>query len=161
MIPAQSRHELVERLIVEISRWVASEPTLRGMALVGSYARGTARIDSDVDLILLTAKVEQGGSTEWLGEVDWQSLGVSPEASRFVRYGVMSSHHVRLDNGLEVEFGFAPVTWASERPVDEGTRRVVSDGCRVVYDPDGLLADVCAEVAKARHSRGKSTEGRR
>ena len=42
--------------------------------------------------------------------------------------------------------GIASPSWASTDPVDEGTRRVVEDGMRIVYDPDRLLvrlADAC------------------
>ena len=33
--------------------WAAHQPTIAGVALVGSYARGEARPDSDSDVVLL------------------------------------------------------------------------------------------------------------
>jgi hypothetical protein len=33
-----------------------------------------------------------------------------------------------------------PPTWAATDPVEGGTRRVVTDGMSIVYDPEGLLA---------------------
>jgi uncharacterized protein len=33
--------------------WAAHQPTIAGVALVGSYARGEARPDSDIDVVLL------------------------------------------------------------------------------------------------------------
>ncbi len=32
--------------------------------------------------------------------------------------------------------------WAGTEPVDPGTRRVVTDGVRVLHDPEQLLADL-------------------
>jgi hypothetical protein len=43
-------------------------------------------------------------------------------------------------DGLEVEFGFTTPDWAAA-PLDEGTRRVVRDGLRVLFDrADALTA---------------------
>jgi hypothetical protein len=33
-----------------------------------------------------------------------------------------------------------PPRWASTEPVDAGTRKVVTDGMRILYDPDGRLS---------------------
>jgi hypothetical protein len=45
-----------------------------------------------------------------------------------------------LEDGLEVEVGIAEPVWAATDPVDPGTRRVVTDGLRILHDPDGRLA---------------------
>jgi predicted nucleotidyltransferase len=34
--------------------WASSQADVQGIALVGSYARGAARDDSDIDLVILT-----------------------------------------------------------------------------------------------------------
>jgi hypothetical protein len=36
--------------------------------------------------------------------------------------------------------GITALAWASTDPVDEGTRRVVTDGLRVLYDPEDIFA---------------------
>jgi hypothetical protein len=36
--------------------------------------------------------------------------------------------------------GIAEPAWAATNPVDPGTRRVVTDGLRILHDPDGRLA---------------------
>jgi predicted nucleotidyltransferase len=41
-------------IIDAIVIWATAEPTIKALALVGSHARGTARADSDIDLVLLT-----------------------------------------------------------------------------------------------------------
>ena len=79
-------------------------------------------------------------TTSWLDAIDWKSTGVGPTTRRDALYGALWSRHVRVDDGLEVEFGFAPLSWATRDPPDPGTARVISGGCRVLYDPDAMLA---------------------
>jgi hypothetical protein len=49
-----------------------------------------------------------------------------------------------LEGGLEVEVGLTEPAWAATDPVDPGTRRVVTDGMRILRDPDGRLAALAA-----------------
>jgi hypothetical protein len=51
----------------------------------------------------------------------------------------------RLRSGLLVEFGFASAGWAVV-PLEAGTRRVLEDGHRVLFD-DGILT-AASEAAK-------------
>jgi hypothetical protein len=49
------------------------------------------------------------------------------------------------------------VRGAATDPVDEGTRRVVTDGMSVVFDPKGVLAgllDACGRSEAMEGSRG-------
>jgi len=126
---------VVDGFLDRVARWAGERGDVRAVALVGSHARGTARPDSDVDLMLLTerprALVED---TAWLtgfGRV----LRVVAED-----WGRVTSLRVWYAEGLEVEFGLATVEWAT-RP-DEGTHRVLGDGMRVLLDPDGIFARV-------------------
>lgn len=63
----------------------------------------------------------------------------------------MWSRHVHLDSSnacsTEVEFSFGRSSWASIALLDPGTQRVVSDGCRVLYDPEGILAQLTKFVS--------------
>ena len=115
---------------------------------MGSHARGTARADSDIDIVVLAEDHEAFHADDWLDEIDWGRSGVRPVGWRDIQYGVPWSRHVRLDDDLEVEFGFAPRSWASTAPLDPGTRRIVSDGCRILHDPDGLLTALWVSVSK-------------
>ena len=42
-----------ERILQIIVDWVKKQPTIQAAAVVGSHARGTARAESDIDLVLL------------------------------------------------------------------------------------------------------------
>jgi hypothetical protein len=44
-----------------------------------------------------------------------------------------------IPSGLEIELGVGTPRWASVEPIDAGTRKVVTDGMRVLHDPDELL----------------------
>jgi SAM-dependent methyltransferase len=140
--------ERTESLLEVIRAWAEMHDEIRAIALVGSRARGTARPRSDIDLVLLVLDPEAFRADDsWLDAMDWKSTGVRPATRRDVQYGALWSRHVRLDDGLEVEFGFAPLSWANSDPVDAGTKLVISHGCRVLYDPDALLAGITTGLA--------------
>jgi hypothetical protein len=135
-----------EKVLVEVMQW-AEARSFSGLALVGSYARGQARERSDIDLVLLANDPDVfRQDAAWLTEIAWSRAGVHPLAHEDAQYGAVWSRHVQLDNGLEIEFSFAPLSWADTTPIDPGTRRVVMDGCRILYDPGCVLAALCAAV---------------
>lgn len=136
----------VEQILVAVAEW-ANARSFRGLALVGSCARGRARQDSDIDLVLLADDPNVfREDMAWLTEIAWSRAGVRPIAHEDAQYGVVWSRHVQLDIGLEIEFGFAPLSWADAAPIDPGTRRVVTDGFRILYDPHCILTALCAAV---------------
>lgn len=136
--------DLVADLTADLA---ASRPDVRGAALIGSWARGTARPGSDVDLILLVDDV-----AAWFADGDWLDayarLGL-PRNISDENWGDVRSRRVDLGGGLEIEFGFASPAWAT-LPVDPGTAEVLRGGVRVLHDPDGALAAVVAHVHPAR-----------
>ena len=135
-------------LLEMVTAWAASRSDIVGVALVGSWARDAANLDSDVDFILLTPNPDAfRASTVWLAEIDRSRLGLSVQSCRDAKYGVVWSRHVELSDGVSVEFSFGFPSWAATCPCDAGTRSVVSSGCRVVFDPSGLLQNVVSHVA--------------
>lgn len=57
-------------------------------------------------------------------------------------WGVVTERRFRLPGGHEVEVGVGSPSWASVTTVEEGTRRVATDGLVALYDPDGLLEEL-------------------
>jgi hypothetical protein len=53
---------------------------------------------------------------------------------------------VRLKNGLVVEFGLSTPGWAA-LPLDAGTAKVLSDGCRIVVD-DGTISGALESIGR-------------
>jgi len=132
-------------LIAMIRAMVVTRDGLRALAVCGSWARGAARPESDLDLLLVAAdpaawRREQG----WVARLPYSEAGRTYRSHRNATYGVAWSAHIRLDPEAALELTFAPVAWAHTDPVDPGTRRVVSGGFRVVIDKDGALARLVA-----------------
>ncbi|MBK7890150.1 MAG: HIT domain-containing protein [Bdellovibrionales bacterium] len=121
-------------LIAKVTRWAEDQSGILGAMLVGSYAHGTARPDSDVDLMLFTSD-----PSIWLKTTDWLSQFGQVEKVEREQWGSVTSLRVYYRDSFEVEFNFASLLWASIDPVDAETLRVVSDGVRVLYDPHGAL----------------------
>lgn len=141
--PSNSVASVLEALL----GWARAREDVRGLALVGSHARGRARVGSDVDVVVLTASPAAfRADRSWVGAIDWSIAGGRVANWRDEEYGVVWSRHLRLASGAEVEISFAPLSWAAIAPLDPGTGRVVAEGCRVLYDPDGFLERLCRAV---------------
>lgn len=127
--------------------WASSQPAIRALALVGSYARAEASMSSDIDLVLLADEPEvYVAGTDWIRS----AAGRSGKIIRSKAWGPLRERRVELPSGLVVEYGFAPTSWASVDPLDDGTARVVADGFRILYDPEGLLDRLATAVAHLR-----------
>ena len=143
----EERADEVRTLLATLRGWAQGHPDVVAVGLAGSWARGDARMDSDVDVVLLTEnQVPYLEDDAWVREVG----GVGPVWTR--RWGPVTERRFALPSGLEVEFGVAPPSWAATDPMDEGTRRVLTDGVLVLYDPKGILArllDACGRPEAA------------
>ena len=143
-----------EAFLAEAARWAGRRGDVAALALVGSWARRAARLDSDIDLVLLTERPQFfRENQDWLDEIDWDSLGLFVAGWHDAEYGDIWSRHVRLGNRRSrdllapappaipvIEFGFGRPDWASVEPLESGAARVVREGCRILFDPQGLLA---------------------
>ena len=132
----------LDTLLDALIAWAEREAGVAAIGLVGSHARGAARPDSDVDVLVLA-----DGPGRYLDRTEW--LGAFGEPGNVQRedWGAVQSLRVHYRGGFEVEFGLTTPAWADLDPLDPGTRRVVADSCRVVYDPRGLLARLIEAVA--------------
>ena len=141
----RERADEVKHFSAQLREWAKERTDVVAVVLVGSWARGDARMDSDVDVVLLTEdqKPYREGDA-WLHELG----GVRLVRTR--RWGPLTERRFALSSGLEVEIGVAPAYWASTDPVDGGTRRVVADGAAVIYDPEGLLARLVVACSQSQ-----------
>lgn len=122
-----------DRFLARFVEWARGQGDIRAVLLVGSYARGTPRPDSDVDVVVIVDDPGRYTSTpswaEHFGPVTRHA--VEP-------YGLVTSLRVWYADRLEAEYGFTTTRWA-EAPIDAGTARVVSDGARVLLRREAVL----------------------
>jgi uncharacterized protein len=138
--------EMAALIVAPIVSWAGRQSDILGLAVAGSWARGTARSDSDVDLILLVREPEDFRGQDWLGEIAWREGRVTQWHD--ANYGVVWSRHLQLSDSREIEFTFCRPSWADADPVDAGTAEVVSGGCRVLLDKSGLFEKLLSVVSR-------------
>lgn len=126
----------MDAFLSKLTHWARSQPGIRSVVLVGSHARGQARPDSDVDLVLLTPQPRA-----FLDDKGWVAQFGRVKSLKKEDWGKVTSLRVFYENGLEVEFGFATPDWAS-LPLDEGTLQVISGGMKILVDKQRLLGHV-------------------
>ena len=134
----------VSAFLEAFSQWARSQPDIEAVALVGSHARDKATESSDVDLVILTPNVDR-----YLRDRSWVSVFGQSSERREEYYGRVTSVRVFYESGLEVEYGFTTPDWA-DTPLDEGTFSVVTDGMKVLHDPQGIIARMQREIASIR-----------
>ncbi len=114
--------------------WARSRSDIMAVALVGSHARGTARVDSDVDLVIITSRPGQ-----YLADLSWAATFGEVDRHQIEDYSKLVSVRVWYVNGLEVEDGITDENWAAF-PLDAGTRQVINDGMVVLFEQGHLLS---------------------
>ena len=114
--------------------WASDQADVQAIALVGSYARGAARDDSDIDLVILTDQPQK-----YLDELKWTERFGSVEKHQTEDYGKLISIRVWYQNGPEVEYGITTPDWAAT-PLDAGTREVILGGMIVLFERGILLS---------------------
>lgn len=122
-------------IIEALRQWAQEETSIESVILVGSWARGTNRPDSDMDLCILTARREG-----LLAENHFPSFFGKVCRQQTEYYGACTSVRVWYEGGAEIEFGLVEPDWIA-LPLDEGTRRVLSDGYCVLYDRAGYFGN--------------------
>ena len=128
-----------------VTDWAGGEPGIVAVALVGSFARGTAGPDSDIDLVVLCQS-----PLAYLADRRWIERSGTPVRQSVEEWGKVTSLRVWYADGAEVEYGLAPRDWAAD-PTDEGDAGVVADGIRVLFERDGMLSHRLGAFAPHLH----------
>jgi predicted nucleotidyltransferase len=126
--------ETVNQFLSDVTEWASNQPDIQTLALIGSYARNAATETSDVDLVLIVTDPNR-----YLQDTSWvQQFGTVKE-QQTENYGLLISIRVWYTDGREVEYGITDERW-SAIPLDEGTRRVIADGMRVLFERGNVLS---------------------
>ncbi len=139
----------VTGLLTDVVEWARFNSPIEAVALVGSHARGRARPESDIDLVLICHSPQY-----WLRDLIWLATFGRPERHSVEGWGKVTSVRVWYEGGQEVEFGWAPLDWAAD-PEDAGDRAVVSAGIDVLFDRHGELG---RRVKAIRARRWRDTD---
>lgn len=92
-------------------------------------------------IVLTTEASRYAADDAWLREP------ALDEVIRVQAWGPITEWRHVTASGLEVELNIGSPDWARTEPVDAGTRRVVSDGARILHDPVGVLAELVRACA--------------
>lgn len=117
----------------KLKEYAGNTPHIGSVIIVGSYARGTNKADSDLDIVIITSNkqtmIENQDFVREFGEVCKKQTEY---------YGACTSVRVWYKDGKEVEFGIVEPSWISN-PLDAGTYQVLCDGYKVVLDKKRVL----------------------
>ena len=126
--------EKIKQLLNDFTEWAYARPDIQAVALVGSYARNAATATSDVDLVVIANNPEL-----YLNDQSWLERFGEIHQQQGEDYGLVTSIRVWYSDGREVEYGITSERWAA-MPLDEGTRQVISDGMRILFERGDLLS---------------------
>ena len=90
---------------------------------------------SDVDLVIVARDPKS-----YLEDTRWAQRFGTIDRQEIERYGKVTSLRALVFGAdHEVEYGFTDETW-SAWPVDDGTRKVISDGMQILWERGGILS---------------------
>jgi hypothetical protein len=130
----------VEKFLREFIPWVTTQTNVQAVALVGSYARKTAKETSDLDLIIIAQHPER-----LLQNRTWIELFGTVAHRQIEEYGPLTSIRVYYSDNREIEYGITDENWA-RMPLDKGTRRVISDGMTILYERRPILSQHITKI---------------
>lgn len=124
----------IREFIDKFVTWASIQEDVQAVAMVGSYARATARDDSDIDLVILTEQPEK-----YLQDITWAEQFGEIEKHQTEDYRKLISLRVWYRDNYEVEYGITTPDWAAQ-PLDPGTGQVIADGMLVLFERSPLLS---------------------
>ena len=126
--------------------FAANNELILAVGLCGSWARGNPGPQSDIDLSIITTDKESFKNTPWLDKIDFRIINDKVIRFEDRKYGRVWSRHVFLKSGAEIEFSFADRSWSDVEPIDAGTKEVVTNGYKILYDPNQILAELVDQL---------------
>lgn len=123
-------------LIDNFKKWSVHENLIKGVAIVGSYARGDFHKQSDIDLVIISNE-KKNTIKQILSNFKFGSI----LNFKLEQWGILTALRVCYENGIEVEYGIVNTEWVNE-PLDNGTLNVVTDGFRVLLDKENIFTNI-------------------
>jgi len=137
-----------DKLISRVTAWSERDDRVLALGLCGSYGRGEARTDSDIDFCILTPNPPSLlDDRAWIYELGDNARLDGPVED----YKLVQSLRVFYGT-TEAEFGVTDQAWANP-PIDPGTAAVINDGLKILYDPEGRLGSAVANAATSPEAK--------
>jgi predicted nucleotidyltransferase len=95
----------------DVREWGESDARINGILLVGSYAKGTQREDSDIDLVIISSQKER-----LIHNPDFMNRFGHVKNFSVEFWGACTSFRIYYDD-MEVEFGIVEPSWLHQ-PLD-------------------------------------------
>jgi hypothetical protein len=76
---------------------------------------------------------------KYLTDTEWTKTFGTIVKQQIEDYGMLTSLRVWYESGLEIEYGFTTRAWV-KLPLDKGTKRVIDDGMKVLFERIILLS---------------------
>ena len=119
---------MFEKFFNDLEEYAENTSHIESILIVGSYARGTNKENSDLDIVIITSNksdmITKQDFTQEFGEVYKQQTEY---------YGACTSVRAWYSDGKEVEFGIVELSWITT-PLDIGTYQVLSGGYKLIVD---------------------------
>ena len=126
----------IQGFLDRITNWASNNEDIRTVILVGSFARGEAKDDSDVDFVIIAENPDS-----FLKDDSFAYQFGNPSRIDCENWGKVQSLRVWYENSLEVEFSFTTKNWLTF-PLDIDSCQVLSDGYLVLVDKDMLAKKI-------------------
>lgn len=123
-----SPEQLCKEKIKQVKKWMVKQKEIKAAILIGSYARGEERSDSDVDFIIVVDDVNK-----WISDINWvKSFGrlLSVTVEQFEEVQALRVHYQDTN---ELEFGFVTEEWL-QKPYVDATKEAIDSGMIVLLD---------------------------
>lgn len=127
---------MIDLFLTDLREYAIKSSHIESVILVGSYARGTNKEDSDIDVVIITS--DKAGMVQDTSFTE--AFGVATKLQTEY-YGACTSIRAWYKDGKEVEFGIVEPSWIAV-PLDSGTYGVLSDGYKVLLDKCQFFQDL-------------------
>ena len=134
---------MIQAFIEQLRCWSAKQTNILAVAIVGSWARGTAHSASDIDIVIIARDPNY-----FLADRDWLLNFGSIGSVKQEDWGLVQSLRVFYVDKQEIEFGITSEEWLSDNEIRSDTGKIIGDGMNAIYDPNHLLANALLKARK-------------
>lgn len=127
---------MFKKFLSDLKEYAESASHIESVLIVGSYARGTNKENSDLDIVIITSN-----KSRMIANQDFTQNFGKVYKQQTEHYGACTSIRVWYTDGKEVEFGIVEPSWIS-MPLDSGTCKVLSDGYKIIIDKKRYFEDL-------------------